>query len=29
MWSPSWLVAAVGGAPLSVVRRYVESQKVA
>ncbi|WP_428342924.1 IS200/IS605 family transposase [Mycobacterium sp.] len=27
--SPSWLVFTVGGAPLEVVRRYVENQKVA
>jgi putative transposase len=26
-WSPSWLVSTVGGAPLEVVRRYVEHQK--
>ena len=24
LWSPSWLVSTVGGAPLEVVRRYVE-----
>jgi len=29
LWSPSWFVSAVGGAPLDVVRRYVENQKVA
>ena len=29
LWSPSWLVSTVGGAPLEVVRRYVENQKVA
>lgn len=29
LWSPSWLVCTVGGAPLEVVRRYVENQKVA
>ena len=29
MWSPSWCVSTVGGAPLSVVKRYVENQKVA
>jgi putative transposase len=27
LWMPSWLVSAVGGAPLDVVRRYVENQK--
>ena len=27
--SPSWFVSTVGGAPLEVVRRYVENQKVA
>ena len=27
--SPSWFVCTVGGAPLEVVRRYVEGQKVA
>jgi putative transposase len=26
---PSWLVSTVGGAPVEVVRRYVENQKVA
>lgn len=29
LWSPSWFVCTVGGAPLEVVRRYVENQKVA
>lgn len=29
LWSPSWFVATVGGAPLEVVRRYVENQKLA
>jgi REP element-mobilizing transposase RayT len=29
MWSPSWFVSTVGGAPLYAVRRYVESQKQA
>ena len=29
LWSPSWFVSTVGGAPLEVVRRYVENQKVA
>ncbi len=27
LWSPSWSVSTVGGAPLEVVRRYVENQK--
>lgn len=29
LWSPSWFISTVGGAPLEVVRRYVENQKVA
>lgn len=29
LWSPSWFVATVGGAPLEVVRRYVENQNLA
>lgn len=29
LWSPSWLVCTVGGAPLDVVRRYAENQKLA
>jgi putative transposase len=29
LWSPSWFVSTVGGAPLEVVRRYVENQKLA
>jgi putative transposase len=29
LWSPSWFVSTVGGAPLHVVRRYVENQKQA
>jgi putative transposase len=29
MWSPSWFVSTVGGAPLEVVRRFVENQKLA
>jgi putative transposase len=29
LWSPSWFVSTVGGAPLAVVRRYVENQKAA
>ena len=28
LWSPSWFVSTVGGAPLEVVCRYVENQKV-
>lgn len=27
LWSPSWSVSCVGGAPLEVVRRCVEDQK--
>ena len=27
LWSPSWFVSTVGGAPLEVVRRDVENQK--
>lgn len=27
LWSPSWFVSTVGGAPLEVVRQYVENQK--
>ncbi len=27
LWSPSWFVSTVGGAPLDVVKRYVENQK--
>ena len=29
LWSPSWFVSTVGGAPLVVVRRYVEDQTLA
>jgi putative transposase len=29
LWSPSWFISTVGGAPLHVVRRYVENQKLA
>ena len=29
LWTNSWFCSRVGGAPLSVVRRYVENQKVA
>jgi len=29
LWSPSWFVSTVGGAPLSVVKTYVGNQKVA
>jgi putative transposase len=28
LWSSSWLVSTVGGAPLEVVRRYVENRKL-
>ncbi|WP_079613104.1 IS200/IS605 family transposase [Mycobacteroides abscessus] len=28
LWSPSYFVSTVGGAPLEVVRRYVENQKI-
>lgn len=28
-WAPSYFVSTVGGAPLEVVRRYVENQKLA
>ena len=27
LWSLSWVVSTVGGAPLEVVRRYVENHK--
>ncbi len=27
LWSPSWFMSTVGGAPLEVVRRYVWNQK--
>ncbi len=27
LWTRSWFVATVGGAPLAVVKRYVENQK--
>ncbi len=27
LWTPSWFMSTVGGAPLEVVRRYVENQK--
>jgi len=27
LWSPSWFVSTVGGAPLEIVRRYVENHK--
>lgn len=27
LWSRSWFVSTVGGAPLAVVRRYVENQR--
>lgn len=29
LWTNSWFCSTVGGAPLPVVRRYVENQKVA
>jgi len=29
LWTPSWFMSTVGGAPLEVVRRYVENQKLA
>ena len=29
LWSPSWFVSTVGGAPPEVVRGYVENQKLA
>jgi putative transposase len=29
LWAPSYFVSTVGGAPLQVVRRYVENQKLA
>ena len=29
LWTNSWFCSTVGGAPLSVVKRYVENQKVA
>ena len=29
LWSSSWFVSTVGGAPLAVMRRYVENQKAA
>lgn len=28
LWAPSWFVSTVGGAPLDVVRPYVENQKL-
>jgi putative transposase len=28
LWSPSYFVVTVGGAPLEVIKRYVESQRV-
>jgi len=28
LWSRSWFVSTVGGAPLEVVRRYVENQEL-
>lgn len=29
LWTPSWFLSTVGGAPLDVVKRYDENQKVA
>ena len=29
LWTPSWFVSTVGGAPLEIVRRYVENQETA
>ena len=29
LWTNSWFCATVGGAPIDVVRRYVENQKMA
>ncbi|MDA8070751.1 MAG: transposase [Actinomycetota bacterium] len=29
LWTNSWFCSTVGGAPIDVVRRYVESQKLA
>lgn len=29
LWSPSWFVSTVGGAPLEIVRRCVGNQKLA
>jgi putative transposase len=29
LWAPSYFVSTVGGAPLEVVRRYVENQELA
>lgn len=29
LWSPSWFVSTIGGAPLEVVRRYAEKQELA
>ncbi|MDX3755349.1 transposase [Streptomyces mirabilis] len=26
-WSPSYLAASAGGAPLTVIKEYIESQK--
>lgn len=28
LWSPSWFVSTLGGAPLEVVKRYVQNHKV-
>ena len=29
LWAPSWFVSTVGGAPLDVVKRYVEKKREA
>ena len=29
LWTNSWFCSTVGGAPIDVVRRYVENQKLA
>jgi len=27
LWTNSWFVATVGGAPLAIIKRYIEQQK--
>jgi putative transposase len=27
LWSPSYFAASCGGAPLSIIRQYIEQQK--
>jgi putative transposase len=27
LWTNSWFVATVGGAPLAIIKRYIEAQK--